>query len=102
MTRLRIHFIERETKRTDSFSISQVGGINNTGERWVISAQKAIEGIINGTWDFFILENHHEISVKAIHSTERTPILIAIGEGYLHNLLEDLPEINIQSSTNRN
>ena len=74
-------------------AISQIGGINNTGERWVISAQKAIEGITNGTWDFFILENHHEISVKAIHSTEGDPILLAIGEGYLHNLLEDLPEI---------
>ncbi len=36
MTRLRIHFIERKTKLTDSFSISQVGGINITCWLWPI------------------------------------------------------------------
>jgi len=93
MTKLRIHFVKKEVTGSGLVAISQIGGINNTGERWVIFAEKAIEGITKRTWDFFILENHHEISVKAIHSTEGNPILIAIGEGYLHNLLEDLPEI---------
>lgn len=93
MSRLRIHFAKKEVTGSGSIAISQIGGINNTGERWVISAEKAIEGINNGTWDFFILENHHEISVKVNNLTLGIPTLTAIGEGYLHNLLEDLPEI---------
>ncbi|WP_339869747.1 DUF3892 domain-containing protein [uncultured Algoriphagus sp.] len=93
MTRLRIHFVKKEVAGSGSMTISQIGGINNTGERWVITAEKAIEGITHGNWEFFILENHHEISVTVIHSTKGIPNLTAIGEGYLHNLLEDLPEI---------
>ncbi|MEB2787222.1 hypothetical protein [Algoriphagus persicinus] len=102
MTRLRIHFIERETKLTDSFSISQVVGINNTWERWIISSHKAIDGINEGVWEFSILEDKKEVNVKVSLSESGEPSLVAIGMGYLHNLLEDLPEINIQSSTNRN
>ncbi|SFB06474.1 DUF3892 domain-containing protein [Algoriphagus aquimarinus] len=94
MTRLRIHFIERETRHTNSFSISQVGGINNTGERWMISAQKAITGINEGVWEFYILEDKKEVNVKVAHSENGEPNLVAIGMGYLHNLLEDLPEVS--------
>lgn len=94
MTRLRIHFIERKNSQTDSSSISQVGGINNTGERWMISAKKAIEGINEGLWEFYILEDKNEVNVKTTISKDGIPCLIAIGGGYLHNLLEDLPEVS--------
>ena len=93
MNRLRIHFVEKEAPASGSVTINRIGGINNTGERWVISAEKAIEGISNGVWDFFLLENHHEISVKISNSERGKLELTATGEGYLYNLLEDLPEI---------
>lgn len=93
MNRLRIHFVEKEAIGSGSLMINKIGGINNTGERWVISAEKAIEGINNGVWDFYLLENHNEIPVKISKSESGKLSLAAIGDGYLHNLLEDLPEI---------
>lgn len=103
MSRLRIHFIKKEALSADPERITQkiiqIGGINNTGERWMISTEKAIEGINQGTWQLYILENQKEINVKTTISTDGILSLTATGGGYIHNLLDDLPEVSREHSS---
>ncbi|MEB2778543.1 DUF3892 domain-containing protein [Algoriphagus sp. D3-2-R+10] len=94
MRKLTVHFIQKDTKSKDSIQILKIGGVNNTGQRWAISTKEAIEGIESGQWELFVLSNNNEIPVRIRRGENQTPVLIALGDGYLHNLLEDLPEIN--------
>tara|TARA_R110002020_G_scaffold36090_1_gene108521 strand:- start:289 stop:588 length:300 start_codon:yes stop_codon:yes gene_type:complete len=94
MRKLTVHFIQKDKKSKDSILILKIGGVNNTGQRWAISTKEAIEGIRSGQWELFILANNNEIPVRIKQEENHPPLLIAQGDGYLHNLLEDLPEIN--------
>ncbi|TXE13459.1 hypothetical protein [Algoriphagus aquimarinus] len=73
-------------------SITHIGGVNGTGDKWTISTIEAIEGINSRTWEFSITENREELQVSVCKSTDPESILSAKGQCYLHNLLEDLPE----------
>ncbi|PZX53518.1 hypothetical protein LV84_03242 [Algoriphagus ratkowskyi] len=97
MARYRIYFIIRDTDQNSFFNILQLGGINNTGDRWTIPAHEAINGINAGLWEFYILEDRNEINVKVVFTELGGYKLVATGMGYLHNLLEDLPEIKLQA-----
>lgn len=70
--------------------ITHVGGVNGTGERWNISISEAIKEIELGSFQFYIKEKSGEIPVIVDGDIEKS--LIAKGLGYLHNLLEDLPD----------
>tara|TARA_R110002020_G_scaffold384475_4_gene595452 strand:+ start:885 stop:1184 length:300 start_codon:yes stop_codon:yes gene_type:complete len=96
MRKLIIHFIQRDKKSKESLQILKIGGVNNTGQRWAISTNEAIEGIRSGQWELFVLSSQNEIPVRIKQEENQTPLLIAQGDGYLHNLLEDLPEINFE------
>lgn len=98
MRKLIVHFIEKDKKSKDSIQILKIGGVNNTGQRWAISTNEAIEGIGSGQWELFILANKNEIPVRIRRKENQNPVLIAQGDGYLHNLLEDLPEITSEES----
>ncbi|WP_339750696.1 hypothetical protein [Algoriphagus aquimarinus] len=98
MRKLIVHFIQKDTKSKDSIQILKIGGVNNTGQRWAISTKEAIDGIRSGQWELFILSNNNEIPVR-IRQEENQLLLIAQGDGYLHNLLEDLPEIHWEQPT---
>lgn len=99
MRKLIVHFKEKGTKITDSADIVKIGGVNNTGQRWVISTKEAIEGIRSGQWELYILASQNEIPIRIIQKDNQPAKLIAQGDGYLHNLLEDLPEINLEQTT---
>lgn len=94
MRKLIVHFIQKDSKSKDSILILKIGGVNNTGQRWVISTKEAIEGIRSGSWELFVLANTNEIPVRIKEVEKTPPILFAQGDGYLHNILEALPEIN--------
>ncbi len=94
MIKLIVHFIQKDSKSKDSILILKIGGVNNTGQRWAISTKEAIEGIRSGNWELFVLANTNEIPVRIKETEDTPPILFAQGDGYLHNILEDLPEIN--------
>jgi hypothetical protein len=94
MRKLTVHFIEKDKKSKEAIKILKIGGVNNTGQRWAISTKEAVEGIRSGQWELFVLANKNEIPVRIRQEENQPPILIAQGDGYLHNLLEDLPEIN--------
>ena len=93
MRKLTVHFIEKDKKSKDSIQILKIGGVNNTGQRWAISTKEAIQGIESGQWELFLLSNTNEIPVRIKEEENKPAVLIAQGDGYLHNLLEDLPEI---------
>tara|TARA_R110002020_G_scaffold239760_2_gene452336 strand:- start:305 stop:604 length:300 start_codon:yes stop_codon:yes gene_type:complete len=99
MRKLTVHFIEKDKKSKESIQILKIGGVNNTGQRWAISTKEAIEGIRSGQWELFILANNKEIPVRIRQEENQSPVLIAQGDGYLHNLLEDLPEISFEQLT---
>lgn len=96
MIKLTVHFIQKDTKSKDSIQLLKIGGVNNTGQQWAISTKEAIEGIESGQWELFVLSNNSEIPVRIRREENHPPLLIAQGDGYLHNLLEDLPEINLE------
>ncbi len=94
MRKLTVHFIQKDIKSKDPTQILKIGGVNNTGQRWAISTKEAIQGIESGQWELFVLANNNEIPVRIRRGENQPPVLIAQGDGHLHNLLENLPEIN--------
>ncbi|MCE7053905.1 DUF3892 domain-containing protein [Algoriphagus sp. AGSA1] len=96
MRKLTVHFIEKDKKSKESIQILKIGGVNNTVQRWAISTKEAIQGIESGQWELFVLSNTNEIPVRIRRGENQPPVFIAHGDSYLHNLLEDLPEINLE------
>ena len=92
MKRLRILCAKKGVQGVLKGQITHIGGVNGTGDKWNISTKEAIEGINSKTWEFYITENLEELKVTVSTSTDSDPILSAKGQGYLHNLVEDLPE----------
>ena len=92
MKRLRILCAKKISEGPLVGSITHIGGVNGTVDKWTISIKEAIEGINSQTWEFYIAENREELQVIICTSTDSESILSAKGQGYLHNLLEDLPE----------
>ena len=95
MERFRIFFVKKTTKGPSEGDITHVGGINELGEKWSISIDEAIEGINAGIWEFYLVENFEEIPVNICTLNASETFLTAKGQGYLHNLLEDLPECEL-------
>jgi hypothetical protein len=87
---MRILCTRKEITGALQTKITHIGGVNNTGDKWNLSVKDAIEGIISGQLDFYIIENFEEIAVKISGELEKS--LFATGQGYLHNLLQDLPD----------
>ncbi|WP_057940274.1 DUF3892 domain-containing protein [Algoriphagus resistens] len=90
MKRLRILCSKKLPKGTFEGDITHIGGVNGTGEKWNISVREAVEGINSGVFEFFVVEQFEEINVKVTGDIEKS--LTALGQGYLHNLLLDLPD----------
>tara|TARA_R110002012_G_scaffold268206_2_gene452107 strand:+ start:2139 stop:2417 length:279 start_codon:yes stop_codon:yes gene_type:complete len=90
MKRLRILCVRKISKGTFSGDISHIGGVNGGGEKWNITVKEAIEGIQSGLYEFYIVDQFEEINVNISGNIEK--ILTAKGNGYLHNLILDLPD----------
>ena len=90
MKRLRILCTRKISKGTFAGDISHIGGVNGGGEKWNIAVKEAIEGIQSGLYEFYMVDRFEEINVKISGNIEKT--LTATGNGYLHNLLLDLPD----------
>ncbi|MCE7056285.1 DUF3892 domain-containing protein [Algoriphagus sp. AGSA1] len=90
MKRLRILCTKKLTQGTFEGDITHIGGVNGTGEKWNISVKEAVDGIMSGAFEFYIVEQFEEINVQVTGEIEKS--LTAKGQGYLHNLLLDLPD----------
>ncbi|MBN7818045.1 hypothetical protein [Algoriphagus pacificus] len=90
MTRLRILCTQKTSSKNNPLEITHIGGVNGRGEKWKITVKEAVEGIQSGNFEFYLVENFAEIPV--IVTSENPNSLFATGNGFLHNLLEDLPD----------
>lgn len=90
MKKLRILCTKKRSTGTFEGDITHIGGVNNAGEKWNIDIREGIEGINNGLYEFYIVEHFEEINVRITGEIEKS--LTATGQGYLHNLLLDLPD----------
>jgi hypothetical protein len=94
MDRLRVSFVKKIADGPMQGDITHIGGIKSDGEHWMYSVNEAIEGITAGVCSLYLLEKLQEIpiSICIVNGTDR--YLVAKGQGYLHNLLDDLPEVS--------
>ncbi|MBN7816984.1 DUF3892 domain-containing protein [Algoriphagus pacificus] len=90
MKRLRILCTKKVSRTSLQGSITHIGGVNGTGEKWTVSTKEAINGILSGEYEFYLLEKRDEIPV--LISGEQEKHLFAIGKESLTNLLEELPD----------
>ncbi|UZD22905.1 DUF3892 domain-containing protein [Algoriphagus halophytocola] len=97
--KLIVRFIQTDSPANNTSKILKIGGINNTGDRWIISSKEAIKGVIAGDYELFIQVDNKEIPVKVEVNEDQEQYLNAHGAGYLHNLLEDLPEVSTSLSS---
>jgi hypothetical protein len=92
MIRLRVLYVKRIMDGTTKGDITHIGGITETGENWNIAISEAINGIKAGVWEFYLMEELQEIQISICSLNRTETFLAAKGRGYLHNLMEDLPD----------
>ena len=95
MNRFRVHYVKKISAGPMKGDVTHIGGITEEGENWNISATEAIERINSGTWEFYMVERFEEIQVNICTANNSETFLSTKGRGYLHNLLEDLPECSL-------
>lgn len=71
MRRFRIFSVNRSNSHILYEIIMSIGGINSNGTFWKISQSTAVDGILNGKWKFFIINDGVEIEVIVGNSNNR-------------------------------
>lgn len=91
-TRIRIKCINKSERYNPHERILYVGGTNSDGTRWKLSQQKAIEGIENHTYSFYVVQNGNEVDVIVAVSAYGHKYLKTVADGEQPNNLLSLPE----------
>jgi len=92
MKRFQVLWAKKKTRGPFKGELMYIGGLNEEGEICNIPIDDAIQGIYSGIWEFYVLENTIEIPVSICTLNASEIFLTSKGHGYLHNLLEELPE----------
>lgn len=83
----------RKIPREDPFErIKEVGGVNANGTRWRISVERAITGIEDGTWKFYVARQPKSVWVVIAVSRSGRKYLKTEADGAEPNNLLSLPE----------
>lgn len=69
MSRHRIEHIYRRSELLSS-GVEYIGGTNPDGRRWKISIDRAIEGINEGKWSFYVQQGNLQLDVIPVPSAD--------------------------------
>lgn len=78
MSRHEVKFIYRRTESIDS-DVEYIGGYNSNGSLWKMTVERAIEGIENGKWEFFLVKNDTQLNIvsKVVNEVKKLCIDIS-------------------------
>lgn len=90
-TMVEIRCIRRKTHDNPHERITHVGGVKSDGQRWQLTQEKAIEGIEDDTWDFYVNKNGVTVGVIVATRSGRK-YLKTKPDGEAPNNLLNLPD----------
>lgn len=90
-TRHRVTCINKTDRNSAHDRISHIGGRNDDGTAWKLTQQKAIEGIEDGTWSFYVMRGGAQVDV-IVATREGRKYLKTRNDGEQPNNLLELPE----------
>lgn len=92
MKRFQVYWAKKYSYGYFKGELQSIGGIDPNGNVWNMPVEKAIAGIQNREYEFFLLENLLEIPITVQSLNNSEIFLSSKGHGYLYNLLDELPE----------
>lgn len=90
--RIEIKCINKSDRTNAHERIKSIGGANSEATRWKISQERAIEGIEQGKWSFFVRQKGQEVNVIVAVSKYGNKYIKTVADGEMPNNLLSLPE----------
>lgn len=87
-----IHCINKSDRYDAHLRIKNIGGLNGDGSRWKLDETAAINGIENGTWQFYVRSGTHTVNVIISTSRYGNKYLKTVNDGDQPDNLLSLPE----------
>lgn len=87
--------INKSDRQNPHERITHIGGskgAKDSGGRWKLDQQQAINGIEDGTWSFFVSQGGHRVNVVVAVSRSGNKYLKTEADGEQPNNLLSLPE----------
>ncbi len=82
--------------KTDRYNpherISHIGGVNPDGARWKVTQERAIQGIENREWEFYVSQGGRTVDVIVATSRYGHKYLKTVADGEQPDNLLSLPE----------
>ncbi|MGZ3237509.1 MAG: DUF3892 domain-containing protein [Burkholderiaceae bacterium] len=89
---IRVQCINKTDRYNAHERIKNIGGVKPDGTQWKLAEPKAIEGIENGTWSFYVQAGGRIVSVIIAKSRYGNKYLKTEADGEQPDNLLSLPE----------
>jgi hypothetical protein len=89
---IEIKCINKDDRYDPYESIQYIGGINPDGKAWKLSLAKAVAGVEDGTYSFYVYRGGKSVNVIVALSGAGNKYLKTVDDDYKSNNLLTLPE----------